>query len=158
MFSQSGNLFRELMFSKSFQAWKMHGIHFVFQPKIHDVFDEFLQQNTLLMDTLCNFVWEMFVKLMEYAVDYIGEQCYFCCCLRSFMHPGLGRAQASGSKDTSVNIWEEEGGCKYLMARSRMDFRANKKKDESKYCLEYSPFEIRKKLGKIYYELVEGFI
>src|SRR5882724_8786891 len=36
-----------LMFSKSFQAWKMHGIHFVFQPKIHDVFDEFLQKEYL---------------------------------------------------------------------------------------------------------------
>src|SRR5882724_10928935 len=36
-----------LMFSKSFQAWKMHGIHFVFHPKIPDVFDEFLQKEYL---------------------------------------------------------------------------------------------------------------
>jgi len=55
-----------LMFSKSFQAWKMYRIHCASQKYMMFLMSS-CKKNILLMYILCNFVWEMFGKLMEYT-------------------------------------------------------------------------------------------
>ena len=69
MFSQCGNLFRELdvlqKFSDLEDAWNTFCIlakntYMMFLMSLY-------KKNTLLMDILCDFVWEMFGKLMEYT-------------------------------------------------------------------------------------------
>ena len=59
--------------------------------------------------------------MLDAFVLYLAKQYMNCCCIRSFVCPGLGHAQAGGS-EIHVNNREVVDGCKNMEARSQAGF------------------------------------